>query len=51
LLAQGTIPDPILLEDANDLAAFLEATGRTIDRSWCDDVVAARNNAFAESYF
>jgi hypothetical protein len=51
LLAQGTIPDVILLEDANDLTAFLEATKRTVGRSWCDEVVNARNAAWADSFF
>jgi len=41
-----------LLEDANDLADFLAATGRTVPRSrWCDEDVAIQNDQFAESFF
>jgi hypothetical protein len=52
LLAQGTIPSPILLEDANDLALFLSRTGRTVPSyRWCDETVVERNEGFAESFF
>jgi len=41
-----------LLEDANDLADFLAATGKTVPRwRWCDEDVADRNEQFAESFF
>jgi hypothetical protein len=50
LLAQGTLPDVILLEDANDIALFLEATGRTVlRRRWCEEAVDALNEGFATS--
>ena len=43
LLAQGTMPPMLLLEDSNDLANFLEATGRTVRRStWADEAIAAK---------
>jgi hypothetical protein len=52
LLAQGTIPDLVLLEDANDLADFLVATGRTLPRArWCEGFVETYNEQFAESFF
>jgi hypothetical protein len=44
LLAQGPIPDFLLLEDANDLVDFLEATRRTVCRSaWAEEAIAAAN--------
>jgi len=50
LLAQGTIPDLILLEDANDLVLFLEATGRTVPRRrWCEEAIEEANEGFATS--
>jgi hypothetical protein len=52
LLAQGRIDDWILLEDATDLARFLEVTGRTVPSStWTDEAVNERNEAFAVSAF
>jgi hypothetical protein len=52
LLAQGRLPDQILLEDANDLALFLEATGRTVPRfRWCEEAIDEQNEQFAESFF
>ena len=36
-------PDRMLLEDANDLAGFMELTGRTIPRSrWAEEAIAER---------
>ena len=42
LLAQGPMPEYVLLEDVYDLTDFLEATGRTIPRTkWADESIAA----------
>ena len=42
LLAQGTHPPMMLLEDAEDLCDFLQATGRTIRAAkWASEVIAA----------
>lgn len=52
LLALGSLPDRMLLEDAEDLAIILEATGRTIPRwRWCDEYVESTNEDWAEAYF
>jgi hypothetical protein len=43
LLAQGTAPDVVLLEDVHDLTDFLEATHRTVPRAmWADESIAAQ---------
>jgi len=52
LLAQGTLPDFILLEDANDLVDFLEASHRTIRRSlWAEEAVATARADALEGIF
>jgi hypothetical protein len=52
LLAQGPTPDWVLLEDARDVADFLEASGRTVPRSaWVEEAIAARNEAQLEGLF
>jgi len=51
LLAQGTLPDLILLEDAEDLSTWFAALGRTVESSWADDVRAAGLEAWADSIF
>jgi hypothetical protein len=52
LLAQNPPDGWILLEDANDLADFLEATGRTVPRSkWADEAIAAQQAAQMEGLF
>jgi hypothetical protein len=52
LLAQGNIPDFMLLEDANDLVDFLEATRRTVPRRlWADEVIAAARANQLEGLF
>jgi hypothetical protein len=52
LLAQGTQPDRLLLEDAADIVQILAATGRTIPaHRWCGEAAAQINQSFAESFF
>ncbi len=52
LLAQGTMPRLILLEDAEDLCDFLSATRRTIPASrWATEVIAASQAAALEGLF
>jgi len=52
LLAQGAMPDLVLLEDANDLADFLEVTGRTIPRvRWAEECLAALSDDQLNSVF
>jgi hypothetical protein len=42
LLAQGTLPDMVLLEDAEDLCDFFEATHRTVRACrWAQEAIAA----------
>jgi hypothetical protein len=49
-LCQGTMPDLILLEDANDLIDFLEETCRTIPRAkWAEESKAAVADAMAQN--
>jgi hypothetical protein len=51
-MANGALPDLILLEDAIDLCDFLEATGRTIPRSkWAVESIAAVQRANLEAMF
>jgi hypothetical protein len=51
-MANGTLPDLILLEDAIDLCDFLEATGRTIPRSkWAAESIAAVQRSNLEAMF
>jgi hypothetical protein len=52
LLAQGPMPDFLLLEDAHDLSDFLEATKRTVPRSlWAEESIAAANVKEIEGLF
>jgi hypothetical protein len=52
LLAQGTLPDFLLVEDANDLIDFLEYSRRTIPRTrWATESVNALNRMAIESVF
>jgi len=52
LLAQGTQPDFLLLEDANDLVDFLEVTRRTIPRtSWAEEAIAVVQRDQLEGMF
>jgi hypothetical protein len=50
-MSLGPCPELILLEDAEDLVNFLIAAGRVVNRGWCDEVVAASNEGFADSFF
>jgi len=46
------MPDVLLLEDANDLCDFLEATKRTVRRAgWAEDSIAAAQAAQWEGFF
>lgn len=50
LLAQGTIPDLMLYEDAKELCCFLEATGRTVLRTdWAEESIAAVADAMTQN--
>ena len=52
LLANGSLPPLILLEDANDLLDFFEATGRTIPRTkWAIESIAAVQRRNLEAMF
>jgi hypothetical protein len=52
LLAQGTQPPMMLLEDAEDLCDFLEATCRTVPaRRWAAEAVTAANVDAIEGLF
>jgi len=52
LLAQGTQPDWMLLEDANDVCDLLVWADRAVPAGrWCDDAVDRQNEQFAESFF
>jgi len=52
LLAQGQMPEMVLLEDANDLCDFLESTGRTVRRTaWAEESIAAVREQMIEGYF
>jgi hypothetical protein len=52
LLAQGTIPPLILLEDAEDLCYFLQFTKRTVRASWwAEEAVAAAATEQIEGLF
>jgi hypothetical protein len=52
LLAQGQLPPMILMEDAEDLCDFLQATQRTVRAAkWADEVIAAVNAEAIESMF
>jgi hypothetical protein len=51
-MMSGTLPDFVLLEDANDLADFYEATRRTIARGkWAEESIAAGRRKQMESLF
>jgi hypothetical protein len=50
-MSLGSLPDLVLLEDAEDLVNILIATGRVVSRAWCDEAVARRNEGFADSFF
>jgi hypothetical protein len=51
-MAQGSLPPLVLLEDANDLVDFLEATARTIPRTkWAAESIAAVQRANLEAMF
>jgi hypothetical protein len=51
-MAQGGLPPLILLEDANDLVDFLEATGRTIPRGkWAAESIEAAQRKSLEALF
>ena len=52
LLAQGTQPPMMLLEDAEDLCDFLEATSRTVPaRRWASEAIAAAHAEAIEGLF
>jgi hypothetical protein len=52
LLAQGTTPDLILLEDAEDVCDFIVAARRTIHPSlWAEEAIAAANMREIEGLF
>jgi hypothetical protein len=52
LLAQGQMPDLVLLEDAEDLCDFLIVTRRTMPPSrWADEAIAAKGAAELEGLF
>jgi hypothetical protein len=52
LLAQGTQPPMMMLEDAEDLCDFLEATRRTVPaRRWAVEVIAAAQADQVEGLF
>ena len=51
-MAQGGLPRWILLEDANDLVDFLEATERAVPRrKWALESIAAAQRANLEGLF
>ncbi len=51
-MAQGRLPLWILLEDAQDLVDFLEATERTIPRTkWAVESIAAATRVANEAMF
>jgi len=51
-MANSSLPELILLEDAVDLCDFLEATRRTIPRSnWAVESIAATQRANFEAMF
>jgi hypothetical protein len=51
-MAQGGLPPFVLLEDANDLADFLEATRRTVPRArWAVESIRAVAIAANEAIF
>jgi hypothetical protein len=51
-LAQGPLPDFILLEDAHDLLDFLEVTRRTIPRTkWAVESIEFANMLALEATF
>jgi hypothetical protein len=51
-MAQGGLPRWILLEDANDLVSFLEATDRTVPRAkWAVESMLATQRAANEAMF
>lgn len=52
LLANSTLPDLMLLEDANDICEFLEASGRTIPRErWALEIARAISDDSHEGDF
>jgi hypothetical protein len=52
LLAQGQMPPMVLLEDAEDLCDFLEATRRTVRAAkWAEEVIAASQANAMEGLF
>jgi hypothetical protein len=52
LLAQGTMPPMMLLEDAEDICDFLEATKRTVRAArWAEEAIAAGEVAALEGLF
>jgi hypothetical protein len=51
-MAQGGLPPWVLLEDAQDLVDFLEATERTIPRTrWAVESIAAAMRVAHEAMF
>jgi hypothetical protein len=51
-MAQGGLPPFVLLEDASDLADFLEATERTVPRTrWAVESIQAAAAAANEALF
>jgi hypothetical protein len=51
-MAQGGLPPCVLLEDASDLADFLEYAGRTIPRAkWAVESIQAAAAAANEALF
>ena len=50
-MAAGGLPEILLLEDANDVALFLEYAGRVIPRgSWVEEFVVAKRNAAIQQF-
>ncbi len=51
-MSSGALPDFVLLEDANDLCDFAEATGRVIARTrWATESIAAVQRRNIEGMF
>jgi hypothetical protein len=51
-MAASALPQYVLLEDVNDLACFLEVTGRTIPRDvWADEAIRAIQDEQLEGLF
>ena len=51
LLAQGTLPDAVLLENAEDLAKWMVALGHPVPPSWAEEVLAEIARSTMEGFF